>query len=114
MITGKCPCCEQGQVFYQAGNLFTFSMPKMHKNCPNCGHHFEIEPGFFFGAMYISYALTVFEAGMVILFASFFTGNLFDTRVIWPVLCAIPLLTFPNYRLSRMMWMYLFTSKQSQ
>ena len=71
--------------FYQGGNLFTLFMPKMHVNCPNCGHHFEREPGFFFGDMYISYALTVFEAGMVILIASFFIGALFDTRVIWPV-----------------------------
>jgi len=32
---------------------------KMHENCPHCGFHFEIEPGFFWGAMYISYAFSV-------------------------------------------------------
>ncbi|MBU6274968.1 MAG: DUF983 domain-containing protein, partial [Bacteroidetes bacterium] len=31
----------------------------MHDDCPHCGFHFEIEPGFFWGAMYISYAFSV-------------------------------------------------------
>ena len=31
----------------------------MHQDCPHCGFHFEIEPGFFWGAMYISYAFSV-------------------------------------------------------
>lgn len=31
----------------------------MHKTCPNCGERFEPEPGFYFGAAYVSYALTV-------------------------------------------------------
>jgi hypothetical protein len=32
---------------------------QMHQDCPHCGFHFEIEPGFFWGAMYISYAFSV-------------------------------------------------------
>ena len=31
----------------------------MHETCPVCGFRFEVEPGFFFGAMYISYAVGV-------------------------------------------------------
>lgn len=30
----------------------------MHTTCPHCELRFEIEPGFFWGAMYVSYALT--------------------------------------------------------
>ena len=33
----------------------------MHKNCPNCSFKFEKEPGFFFGAMFINYALGAAE-----------------------------------------------------
>ncbi len=32
---------------------------QMHENCPVCGLRFEVEPGFFFGAMYVSYAFSV-------------------------------------------------------
>lgn len=31
----------------------------MHKKCTQCGQNFEPEPGFYFGAAYVSYALTV-------------------------------------------------------
>ena len=31
----------------------------MHDRCPVCGHVFEREPGYFMGAMYVSYALAI-------------------------------------------------------
>jgi uncharacterized protein (DUF983 family) len=31
----------------------------MHENCSHCGLHYQIEPSFFYGAMYVSYGLTV-------------------------------------------------------
>ena len=30
-----------------------------HKNCSHCNLKYEIEPGFFYGAMYVSYALAI-------------------------------------------------------
>ncbi len=31
----------------------------MHESCPSCALKFELEPGYFVGAMYFSYALAV-------------------------------------------------------
>lgn len=31
----------------------------MHENCSRCGLRYQIEPSFFYGAMYVSYGLTV-------------------------------------------------------
>jgi uncharacterized protein (DUF983 family) len=31
----------------------------MHDECSHCGLHYKIEPSFFYGAMYVSYGLTV-------------------------------------------------------
>lgn len=31
----------------------------MNQECPECGASFEPEPGFYFGAMFVSYALNV-------------------------------------------------------
>lgn len=30
----------------------------MHKECPHCKQDFEMEPGFYWGAMYMGYALS--------------------------------------------------------
>lgn len=34
-------------------------MAHIHKACSVCGENFEREPGFYFGAAYVSYGLTV-------------------------------------------------------
>ena len=35
------------------------SMSETQDNCSNCNRKFSIEPGFYYGAMYVSYALGV-------------------------------------------------------
>jgi len=49
LLRQRCPRCRDGRVF--RGIL------AMHEACPACGHRFEREPGYFVGAMYMSYAL---------------------------------------------------------
>ena len=39
-------------------SIFT-GFPKMHERCPTCGLKFEREPGYFLGAMYVSYGLAL-------------------------------------------------------
>src|SRR5262249_36191807 len=56
-----CPRCRSAQIF--RSSLY-WGFPKMHNRCPVCGLHFDREPGYFLGAMYISYGL-----GLVIVFA---------------------------------------------
>ncbi len=47
----RCPKCHEGHPFR--------SLLTMHHACPVCGHVFEREPGYFVGAMYVSYALAI-------------------------------------------------------
>ena len=47
----RCPRCHEGRAFR--------SPLVMHEACPVCGYVFEREPGYFVGAMYISYALAI-------------------------------------------------------
>jgi Protein of unknown function (DUF983) len=57
MFEHKCPRCHEGDLYPTK----TFSFKKsfdMHKNCPQCGLKYELEPGFFWGSMYVSYALS--------------------------------------------------------
>ena len=45
-----------------SGGMYNFGSNKIHEHCPHCNLHFEIEPGYFYAAMYVSYALNVAEA----------------------------------------------------
>ena len=52
----KCPRCHQGNLF--KSSLFSGQgVYNMHKRCAVCDQDFELEPGFYWGAMYIGYAL---------------------------------------------------------
>lgn len=52
----RCSRCLEGEV-YLPGRWFA-----MHDACPRCGLKYEREPGFFLGAMYVSYTLGVLIA----------------------------------------------------
>lgn len=55
MLGQKCPRCHQGNMFtHGMYNLAHYT--EMPLACPVCGLAFEPEPGFYIGAMYISYA----------------------------------------------------------
>ncbi len=112
LLKGKCPKCETGDVFSVKGNIFLFRMPVMRETCPHCRHKFEREPGYFFGAMYVSYALTVAEAIAVFVAWEVLNPGQYDYRVIALICIAILVLVFPNFRLSRLIWMYFFTKKE--
>ena len=59
ILTGTCPKC-QGEKMFTNPNPFSISENlKMHDHCSKCGLKYQIEPSFFFGAMYVSYALGV-------------------------------------------------------
>jgi uncharacterized protein (DUF983 family) len=51
ILLQRCPRCREGRMFR---GMFAMNDP-----CPVCGLVFEREPGYFFGAMYFSYAIAV-------------------------------------------------------
>ncbi|WP_417357048.1 DUF983 domain-containing protein [Flavobacterium sp.] len=112
IIEEKCPKCGEGKVFKSKGNLFLFRLPKMNDHCPACDHKFEREPGFFYGAMYVSYGLTVAEMIAVYVIAHFFIEG-FGGMLALIAFMAVALSMF-NFRLSRMIWMHMFDSKEEK
>jgi uncharacterized protein (DUF983 family) len=94
----RCPRCLQGKVY--AGFL------RMNDHCPVCDHRFEREPGYFLGAMYISYPMSVLLIGLT-LWA--FTWLWPDLRLEWGVLMTVPVLIVfvpAIVRWSRILWMH--------
>ena len=58
MALNRCPRCHQGHVFKTQNPYDLTRMFEMHENCDHCGLKYSKEPSFFYGAMYVSYALT--------------------------------------------------------
>ena len=59
ILTGSCPKCHQESMYMDQNPYHITNVYKMHENCSHCGLHYQIEPSFFYGAMYVSYGLTV-------------------------------------------------------
>lgn len=107
IIQTKCPRCRQGDLFqYSLINYRKFH--KMHEHCPECRLRYEVEPGFFFGAMYVSYAFIV---GIVVV-TSLALYFILDNPSVWVYLgavYAVILLTLPLiFRYSRVLYLYWF------
>lgn len=103
----RCPQCRQGNMFiYPARQLHKAT--RMHQTCPHCGLKFEVEPGFFWGAMYFSYA---FGVAISVIFGVL-AYWLFDDPEIWVYMVVIftPLFLLSplSMRYSRVLMLYLF------
>lgn len=59
ILTGSCPKCQNESMYLDKNPLHLNNVLKMHENCSHCGLKYQIEPSFFYGAMYVSYGLNV-------------------------------------------------------
>ncbi|MEZ7504743.1 DUF983 domain-containing protein [Flavobacterium sp. Arc2] len=59
ILTGTCPKCQKESMYLDPNPLHLGNILKMHENCSHCGLKYQIEPSFFYGAMYVSYGLNV-------------------------------------------------------
>lgn len=108
VLKNRCPNCNKGKVFMDKNFFFSVGFPKMHEQCSHCHYKFEKEPGYFFGAMFVNYALTVAEGIITYLILLNFFEKPIDLRMIPIIGSVIILLCFFNIRLSRMIWIYMF------
>jgi uncharacterized protein (DUF983 family) len=59
ILTGSCPKCQNESMYLDKNPLHLNNVLKMHEHCSHCGLKYQIEPSFFYGAMYVSYGLNV-------------------------------------------------------
>lgn len=106
MISEKCPHCGKGQVFKKKEHFF--QLPVMYDRCTNCNYLFDREPGYFLGAMYISYGLAVFQGIITFLICHYFFENMSSLALCLSLVSVILLFSMRNYRWSRVFYMYIF------
>ncbi|MFH6970613.1 DUF983 domain-containing protein [Flavobacterium petrolei] len=109
ILTGTCPKCQNESMYLDKNPLHFNKILKMHENCSHCGLRYQIEPSFFYGAMYVSYGLNVAIgiAAFIISFV-FFDSNL---KVAFMVIIASLIISFPFVlRWSRNIYINMFVS----
>lgn len=113
IINARCPQCHEGRLFkFKFWNVFKFT--QMHEHCPKCNLRYEIEPGFFFGAMYVSYAFTVgiMLVGGVVIF-NFFNDPPALGYVVPITVISLIMVPF-NFRMARVLFIHLFSGVKYQ
>lgn len=97
-VRQMCPRCRQGKIFH--------GWAETNERCPACGLVFEREPGYFVGAMYFSYFLSV-----IFLVAAFVGWYLLFPNLPLELIALLAGLVFlpfvpVTYRYSRVVWLY--------
>ena len=104
IVSMKCPKCREGDMFNAP---ITQGIYKMNKECPVCKQAFELEPGFYWGAMYVGYGLSggymLSTVGAMLLFLNWsvelaFTISILGGIIIFPLIA----------RLARVIWLNIY------
>lgn len=106
LVQGKCPRCHVGDIFtFPLSRISKFNV--MNKTCPHCGVRLEPEPGFYQGAMYVGYGITIaciaLISGLLYLLGDF-SEWVYIAATIGVMIILAPL----NYRYSRILYLYMF------
>ncbi|TCK67262.1 uncharacterized protein DUF983 [Winogradskyella wandonensis] len=109
IITGACPKCHQESMYIEKNPYIISDTLKIHDRCSNCQTKYRMEPSFFYGSMYVSYAV-----GIAFAVAAFIiTFVLIETSLVTAFIAiVVTLIAFMPIimRLSRNIWINLFMS----
>lgn len=106
-LSCKCPKCREGNMFINP-MLPKWYNTDMHKYCEVCEQSFEPEPGFYFGAMFVSYGFSVvifFISGLILF-------NIYDEPSTWAFVSLVSVQLFVFWpammKLSRAIFLHGF------
>jgi len=107
ILTGSCPSCHRESMYkdtnpYRLNRLFD-----MRERCSNCGLKYKMEPSFFFGAMYVSYAVGIAFAVAAFVISFLIVGaSLLNTfiAIVITLVIFLPVII----RISRNIWVNFF------
>lgn len=107
IIHGSCPKCHSESMYITKNPYVLSDTLKIHERCSTCNLKYRLEPSFFYGSMYVSYAVGVAFAVAAFVISYFFigTGPLTSFVIIVATLVVFgPIIM----RLSRNIWINLF------
>lgn len=105
-VTAKCPNCGKGNVFKD--NLYSFNFIEVKKECECCSYNFMPEPGFYYGAMYFTYAINVAIIIISLILFNLFTEKFPPFTYLVTTFCIVFFSINIIVRMSRLLMLYLF------
>ena len=109
IFRNKCPRCHEGDFFQYKISLNPKKITTLHDHCPKCNLKYMMEPSFYFGAMYVNYAIAVALFVAIFIISKVFLGFSILHSFITVIIISL-LLTPISLRLSRIIWINFFVS----
>jgi uncharacterized protein (DUF983 family) len=109
ILTGSCPKCHEESMYLDPNPYHLGSLFKMHERCSHCQTKYKIEPSFFYGAMYVSYAVGIaFAVAAFVISFLLFKTSLPTTfiAIVGTLVVFLPVIV----RLSRNIWINIFVT----
>ncbi len=104
----RCPKCHEGKMFYT--KTFSYKRPfDMKERCDVCNEDFFPEPGYYYGAMFVSYVFTAFFCISFMLIFHWILGMSLNASF-GLLLVILALLFVGIFRLSRVLYINMNVS----
>ena len=110
ILTGSCPKCQEESMYVEKNPYHLSKLYDMHKTCSHCGLQYQIEPSFFYGAMYVSYGLGIAFGVAAFIITYFFVGEKDLVNNFIAIIITLIVFMPVIMRLSRNIWINLFMS----
>jgi uncharacterized protein (DUF983 family) len=103
----KCPRCHKGNLFTKSNPYSFKDSMKMPDRCPVCNQDFQIEPGFYIGALWTSFPIVIFIMTLLSILLLVFIKM--ELEWFFVAITVILLLLQPIIiRLGRVIWINIF------
>lgn len=109
ILTGSCPKCQNESMYSDKNPLHLTKVLKMNEKCSHCGLKYQLEPSFFYGAMYVSYGLNVALGIAAFIISFIFFGMTIEEAFLSIIISLVVLFPF-ILRLSRNIYINMFVS----
>lgn len=103
-----CPRCRKGKIFTEPFNMM--KPLEMPEKCSECGQLTSPEPGFYYGAMFMSYIATGFLYLGIVAFCMLVL-HLSVNQSFLILLAFVALTFFKTARLARSLWLHMMVKK---
>jgi len=107
IFNNKCPQCNEGDFYVNKSPFHLKDNLKIYDYCSHCKLKYMMEPSFYYGAMYVTYGLTVIIC-VATFIISFYLFQLNLVQNFISIIIALIVLSPISLRLSRLIWINLF------
>ncbi len=113
IISGHCPKCHHESMYVKRNPFNIANTLTMHENCSNCNLRYKLEPSFFYGSMYVSYAVGIAFAVAAFVILKLVLNSSLEITYLGIILTIVGFLPV-ILRLSRNLWINMFVKFDSK